>query len=90
MAAITINVDAKDKETFTKVCSSLGLNITSAINAFIKATNRRNGIPFELNANDSAFYSEENIAHILAAVERLKSNNGKTLSFDQLESYGKA
>ena len=36
MAAITVNVEQKDKETFNSICAKMGMNISTAINIFIQ------------------------------------------------------
>lgn len=39
MAAITVNVEQSDKDTFNSICAKMGMNISTAINIFIKAVN---------------------------------------------------
>ena len=43
---ITINVDKKTKEEANKVFKDLGLNMSTAINIYLKACIKANGIPF--------------------------------------------
>lgn len=50
---ITINVDKKTKDEANKVFKDLGLNMSSAINIYLKACIKANGIPFMLQNNDS-------------------------------------
>ncbi|RDU72178.1 type II toxin-antitoxin system RelB/DinJ family antitoxin [Helicobacter brantae] len=45
---ITFRTDLQDKQEFEKVINSLGLNLSTAFNVFIKAVIRENAIPFEL------------------------------------------
>lgn len=40
MAAITVNVEAEDKERFSSICGMMGMTISTAVNIFIKAVNR--------------------------------------------------
>lgn len=49
-AVIAARIDASDKEAFDKFCKSVGMNASTAINMFIKATLRANKIPFILAA----------------------------------------
>ena len=45
---INIRVDSDVKNKAQEVFSGLGLDMTSAINIFLRQAIRRNGIPFEL------------------------------------------
>ena len=46
MAAITVNVEQEDKELFNTICNKMGMNISTAINIFIKKVNATRSIPF--------------------------------------------
>ncbi|MBS6720861.1 MAG: type II toxin-antitoxin system RelB/DinJ family antitoxin [Peptoniphilus harei] len=50
MATTNLNIrtDKEIKEAAEKIYSSLGLNMTTAINMFLRASIRESGIPFEL------------------------------------------
>ena len=50
MATTNLNIrtDKEIKEAAEKIYSSLGLNMTTAINMFLRASIRENGIPFGL------------------------------------------
>ncbi|EEI83086.1 addiction module antitoxin, RelB/DinJ family [Anaerococcus tetradius ATCC 35098] len=50
MATTNLNIrtDKEIKEAAEKINSSLGLNMTTAINMFLRASIRESGIPFEL------------------------------------------
>lgn len=48
-AAINVQVDAKDKEQATSILKDLGLNMSTAINMFIKQIIKRDGLPFEVS-----------------------------------------
>lgn len=45
---INIRVDSEIKEQAEKLFSELGLNTTTAINVFLRACIREQGIPFEI------------------------------------------
>lgn len=72
MAAITVNVEQKDKETFNSICAKMGMNISTAINIFIKAVNRTRTIPFKIRAEEE--YNDETLA---ACKEALDISKGK-------------
>lgn len=50
MATTNLNIrtDKEIKEAAEKIYSTLGLNMTTAINMFLRASIRESGIPFEL------------------------------------------
>lgn len=47
-SAINVQVDAKDKEQATNILKDLGLNMSTAINMFIKQIIKIDGLPFEV------------------------------------------
>ena len=60
MTTISAKITNDDKISFERICDSMGINISSAINSFVKATIRENGLPFVLKASeDSYIYSEK-------------------------------
>ncbi len=75
-ATITARVDEKDKASFDKFCSNVGLNTSTAINLFVKAVLRENKIPFEISQHSEPFFSEENLAYIQKSVQELREGKG--------------
>ena len=53
-ANINVRVDSEVKNKSQDVFSALGLDMTSAINIFLRQVIRKNGIPFELVAEPLA------------------------------------
>ena len=51
---INVRVDSEIKNKAQEVFSALGLDMTSAINIFLRQAIRKNGIPFELVAEKPA------------------------------------
>ena len=49
---LNIRTDKEVKEQSDKIFAELGLTMTSAINIFLRATIRENGIPFSLKLDD--------------------------------------
>ncbi len=64
MAQTTINVriDEDVKKQFENFCNETGLNVSTAINLFIKTVIRENEIPFKITADP--FYSKSNIKYL--------------------------
>lgn len=46
---LTVSVDNNDKESFNALVSELGLNISAAINMFIKQSIRNQALPLDLS-----------------------------------------
>lgn len=78
MTTISAKIENNDKNLFESILNSIGLNVTTAITAFVKATIRENGIPFEIKASDDPYiYSEENMKYLRQSIAQIESGNGK-------------
>ena len=78
MTTISAKIDNEDKNLFENIINSIGLNVTSAISAFVKATIRENGIPFALKAADDPYiYSEENLKYLRQGKAQIEAGNGQ-------------
>lgn len=53
MESLTLNVriDANDKKKFETFCNNVGMNVSTAVNMFIKAVLREQKLPFEIKDN---------------------------------------
>lgn len=49
---VNIRTDKELKNEVTEIYEKLGLNLTTAVNMFFKATIRENGIPFSLKLDE--------------------------------------
>ena len=77
MTTISAKIDNNDKSMFEKICDSMGINISSAINAFVKATIRENGMPFVMKASEDPYvYSEENMKYLRESITQLEKSTG--------------
>lgn len=77
MTTLSIKIDDNDKLSFESICKEIGLNITSAVTAFVKATIRENGIPFALKAGEEQFYSAENMARLAESIAQDKAGKAE-------------
>ena len=68
---INVRIDSDDKRRFDEFCASAGLNISVAVNMFVKAVLRENRIPFEIT-NDP-FYSKDNMDRLRRSISVVKS-----------------
>ena len=50
-SAININVDSNIKKEVTELFNSLGLNMSTAINLFLRKSINEGGIPFEIKSS---------------------------------------
>lgn len=82
---LNIRTDKEIKEQAEKIYSELGLNMTTAINLFLRASIRKNGIPFDLNLN------EPNRETALAIEEgRRIANDSDIESYESMEDLRNA
>ena len=56
---LTISMDKNDKEKFINLVDELGLNVSTAINLFVKQSIRENALPLNLKLNNIEKISEE-------------------------------
>ena len=85
-SSVTIRVDAEDKRRAEQLFSSLGLNMSTAFNMFIKQAILCDGIPFNVSlrsGNDDYFYSKTNTEHLDRSIAQLKT--GKCKPHDLIE-----
>ena len=73
---LNIRIDKNVKESSEKVFEDLGLNMTTAINIFLRQVIRVNGIPFEIKGNTP---NQETIEAIEEGI-RLANDNSKGYS----------
>lgn len=87
MATTNLNIrtDKEIKEAAEKIYSSLGLNMTTAINMFLRASIRESGIPFDLKLNVP---SDETIKAIEEG--RVIAKDTNVTSYDNMDDLRKA
>ena len=47
---LSVRVDANDKKNFEQFCDEVGMNVSTAINMFIKAVIKEQKLPFEIRS----------------------------------------
>ncbi len=78
MTTISAKINSTDKSHFERICDSMGITISTAINAFVKATIRENGMPFQLKAADDPYvYSEENMKYLRESIRQIDEGKGQ-------------
>ena len=84
MESLTLNVrvDANDKKRFEQFCNSVGMNVSTAVNMFIKAVLREQKLPFEVKSNTF----DEIIYEKLTEAEIEMNNTSKRYSIDDVQT----
>lgn len=82
---LNIRTDKEIKEAAEKIYSSLGLNMTTAINMFLRASIRERGIPFELKLN---IPTDETIEAIEEG--RMIASDDSVNAYDNIDDLRKA
>ena len=88
METSTLNVqaDANDKKNFEQFCDNVGMNVSTAINMFMKAVLREQKSPFEVRSN----FFDDLVYEKLQEAELEMSNTSKRYSKEKiLESMNK-
>ena len=87
MTTISAKVENNDKSSFERICDSMGINISSAINAFVKATIRENGMPFALKASEDPYvYSEDNMKFLRESINQIESGKCQVHELKEINS----
>lgn len=77
---LNVRVDANDKKNFEQFCAGVGMNVSTAVNMFIKAVLREQKLPFEVKLNKM----EEFVYEKLNEAETEIINNSKRYSKEEV------
>ncbi len=77
---LNVRVDANDKKSFEQFCTSVGMNVSTAVNMFIKAVLREQKLPFEIKTNTF----DEKIYGKLKEAEKEMINTSKRYSKEEI------
>ncbi|WP_407889223.1 type II toxin-antitoxin system RelB/DinJ family antitoxin [Levilactobacillus sp. N40-8-2] len=69
--SISVKTNQADKKQAAEIFESLGLNLSTAINIFIKKSIAEGGLPFEVK---DPFYSEANQAELSRRFKKIANN----------------
>lgn len=76
---INIRVDSKVKEEAEKLFSKIGMNMSTAMNVFLRQSIRYGGIPFEIRINEPNEITRN-------AIEDVENKRNLSKSFDNIEA----
>lgn len=82
-ATLSIRVDSDDKKKFETFCSETGMNVSVAVNMFMKKVIREQKIPFEVSIDP--FYSQENLTEIQRRIDEVKSGKSTLKEHELIE-----
>jgi len=86
-ARITVNVDEETSLNASMIFDELGLDMSTAINSFLKTVVREKRIPYELSLSEpyGSFVSQEYIAEALRKSKAQASDpNTKWMSYEEI------
>jgi len=81
---VNIRMDEDLKKSMERTCRDLGMNMTTAFTIFAKKVSREQRIPFDVSVDP--FYSEQNMAAIDDAAERIKQGRVIVKTLEELEA----
>jgi len=73
-SVLSIRVNSSDKKNFENFCEQTGMNVSVAVNMFIKAVLREQKLPFEVKADP--FYSRADMERLEKSVRQLREGKG--------------
>lgn len=83
---LNIRIDKTLKEQAEVFFGELGMNMTTAINIFVRQSLRQGKIPFEITLTDDPFYSLSNMSVLRESVQEANENKFVTKTLDELRS----
>ncbi|MEE6682163.1 type II toxin-antitoxin system RelB/DinJ family antitoxin [Pediococcus pentosaceus] len=81
--SISVKTSPADKQQAAEIFDGLGLNLSTAINIFIKKSIAEGGLPFDVR---DPFYNEANQAELNRRFEKIANN--QNLHSHELLDYG--
>ena len=85
---VNVRVDADVKQGIEEFCESVGMNISTAVNVFVKAVLAQRKIPFEIAQPDNdPFYRGANWRHVMKGIRAFESGEpGISKTMEELET----
>ncbi len=82
-ANLSVRIDENDKKSFEVFCNETGMNVSVAINMFIKTVLREHKLPFEIKADP--FYFKSNMSYLENIVKDINDGVAKLEEHDLIE-----
>ncbi|MDR2546366.1 MAG: type II toxin-antitoxin system RelB/DinJ family antitoxin [Lachnospiraceae bacterium] len=81
--SMNIRMDSNVKKQAQELFSQFGLDMTTAVNMFLRQSIRQRGIPFAIQLDP--FYSELNQERLIRAAERMEKTGGLVRELIEVE-----
>lgn len=78
---LSVRIDEQDKKMFETFCNQTGMNVSVAVNMFVKTVLREQKLPFIVQTDP--FYNETNIARLKKAISDIEA--GKVTEHELIE-----
>ena len=73
---VNIRMDSEIKKEAEQLFESLGMNMSTAFNIFVRQSLRTGGIPFQIIAQEDGFNNRYNQMKLRAAAKRITEGKG--------------
>ena len=81
---VNFRMDSELKKSMEKICSDMGMSMTTAFTIFAKKVTKERRIPFEITADP--FYSEANMRYLDRVIEDIESGKAKLTEHELIEN----
>ena len=85
---VSVRMDSDVKQGFEAFCESVGMNISTAVNLYVKAVLAQRKIPFEIAQPEDPFYRGANLRHLEKSLAEWNNPNVPKIvkTFEELEA----
>ena len=83
--SINIRIDSAVKQEAEQLFESLGMNMSTAFNIFVRQSLRTGGIPFKITSIDSGFFNQYNQKKLREAAVRM--NQGRGIAHELMDDH---
>ena len=80
---VNFRMDSELKKSMEKICSDMGMSMTTAFTIFAKKVTKERRIPFEITADP--FYSEANMRYLDRVITDIESGKAKLTEHELIE-----
>jgi len=86
MAQVNIRIDDSIKDQGERLFNTLGMNLSTAVNIFIRQAVREGGIPFQITTKSDPFFSEANMRVLRQSIQEAEEGKFVTKTLDELRA----
>ena len=84
---VNIRVDEELKKQTEILLADMGLNMTTAVNIFLRQVLRTGGMPFEITTKTDDFYNSVNQKRLRNSIERLEKGLGSVHELIEVDEW---